>query len=361
MKKICRYFCLILCFILLGCNSNVESSAIPPIMPAPSKMHGPTKVSILQTPTFTTPSFFATDWMIPYSQNIEKRKVVCDNGYKLEAWSAILSMSNDNWTVYTCSPYNLAAPSSIDYSSRYTKVVKTDLSQSWTISHKNFTWSNRPDSLLATYRWSQDGKYLYLMPHISGIDGFPTSAYFRDESFLYRLDLADGNFETILNGANSFSVSPDDQLLISSQADKPATIHLANLNNGDIQQISLDFDNEVTITGVFVWNTDSTKVVFASGYSNDNGDYFDDLSATSIFLLTIKDLRIQTLLHKDYRLLVPSLEFPRVGHWIDTNTISLTSLKQGNEFLNDISLNVHTGKIMNFISPTVESKITSTP
>lgn len=362
MKKSIAFYVLLLCLTLLGCNTNGKSSLIPLVSPVATNPQFPktTETFTPQVPTSTVSPMLATqsEKMKEYSQILETRGVYCRDGYNLESWNEILFMSNETWTVFTCSPKNVNSSSTVDYSSRYTQVVNTDLSQSWTISHNNFTWSNRPDSLLSTYKWSQDGKYLYLIPHISGIDGFSTSAYFQDASSLYRLDLANGNFETLLNDVISFSLSPNDQLLICSQSDEPAVIHVLDLSSGVNQQINLD--KEASVIGAFVWDADSTKVVFASGYSNNNGDYFDNLSATSIFLLTMKDLRLQTLLHRDSRLLVPTLEFPRVGHWIDTNTISLTSLEEGNEFLNDMSLNIQTGKIMNFVTPTTESRVTPT-
>lgn len=297
--------------------------------------------------------------MAAYSQDIEKRGVSCENGYQLEAWREILLIPNDDWTVFTCTAFDLAQPSNADYGFRYTKVVKTDLSQSWIVSHKDLVWSKMHNGYLSTYRWSQDKRYLYLVPHISGIDGFPISAYFWDASNLYRLHLESGNFETILNDVRSFSLSPNDQLVISTESDKPSIIHLTNLSDAKSQQTRLG--DEVAITGIFVWNFDSTRVVFASGYENDTGAAFDDLSATSIFLLTIKNLHLQTLLQKDSRLLVPSLEFPRVGYWIDANTISLTSLKHDDEFSNDISLNIQTGEIRNLVIPTVELEMIATP
>ena len=61
---------------------------------------------------------------------------------------------------------------------------------------------------------------------------------------------------------------------------------------------------DIRAAGDFVWNEDSTQVVFAAGYGQETG-YEDDILETSIVVLTPENMQLQTILQRDERMLIP--------------------------------------------------------
>jgi hypothetical protein len=133
------------------------------------------------------------------------------------------------------------------------------------------------------------------------------------------------------------------------------------MKTGDSHNFLLD--NAISETGRYVWAPDSTEVIFASGYNieNTNENSSNDVVATSVYQLKIQNMFLKTILYKDTRSLIPNFRGKNDDCWIDANTIYVASLKPGNEFLNNISLNTQTGEVVNYSSPTITPKGTFTP
>jgi Tol biopolymer transport system component len=166
---------------------------------------------------------------------------------------------------------------------------------------------------------------------------------------LLRLNLKTGDFKTILPdqpGAYAFALSPDDQLLVYSTSEKPELIHVVNMDSGDEQQIVIE--NGIGVSGRFVWDPTSTKVVFATGFGPGGDEPRDDISSTSIYILTISYMHAQPIVYQDSRELLPWWNLYADGYWIDANTICL--LARSNAFRDwdgVFALNIQTGILTN--------------
>lgn len=286
---------------------------------------------------------------------LEARNVKCKEGFVLEQDVDILRVSNDQWTIFTCSPQpknreNIWTPGVVNYGTRYTQITKNDLSQTWIIQHNTFDYSviDRPDALMMPYRWTADGKYLYLYPrYYPGPGGFPESVYLTTLiNNLYRINLETGDFELVLrrDQFGDLEFSPNDQFLAYSEQERPDIIHIKNMENGKDLQVKL---NEAIIaSGAFVWNSNSTKVVFTIGYGKQSEDWQDDLSATAIFVLTLKYMHAQKILAKDSRTFVPHT-CSKDSYWLDEKTICLISINGEPDSWNQIfAINIETGLVV---------------
>jgi hypothetical protein len=284
---------------------------------------------------------------------LEAMNVKCKHGFVLENPARLIQELHERWILLTCSPLPISkdakwTPGVIDYGRRYTQITKKDLSQTWIIQHNTFDYSiiDRPDAMLEPYRWTTDGKYVYLYPSFyPGPGGGPDSYVLLTHiNSLYRINLEAGDFELVL-GSDQFGaleLSPNDQLLAYSEMDNPQIIHIKNMDSGNDLQIKLQEDN--FISGAFVWNSDSTKVVFTLGYRNPDG-YTNNLSGTSIFVLTPENMRVKKVLAKDSRIFIPT-ECTNNSYWLDQKTLCLYSMAEdliSRDML--ITINIETGKV----------------
>ena len=296
------------------------------------------------------------------------RGAVCIEGFELEVPIDIVLMSNDQWTVFTCSPMPESdetglTPGVVDYSTRYTQVTKTDLSQTWIIEHKQHSYlgMDRPQALMAPRRWTQDGEYVYLKSAFyPAPNGFPTSAYFRTDSNLHRLNLLTGEFETILapNTIYSYALSPNDRYLVYSRKDAPSKVKIVDLISG--REESIELDNDPFVSGSFVWNPGSTKVIFGTGEAKASNDWSDDVSKTSIFVLSISNSHIQPILVNEPRLLVPWNYFCEDTQWSDSNTVCLRSLDRQIPSYLVYTINTQTGHVIALPTPNYGPNSTAT-
>ena len=341
-------------------------AAIPTLTSTPTLTPSQTPTA---TPTFTSKqiyygtsdAFFATSKAGKYATQtstnatLEARNVKCKDGFVIEQYSDILIYSNDKWTLFTCSPISSNksdewTPGIVDYGTRYTQIIKNDLSKTWTIQHDTFDYSiiDRPDALMSPVRWTADGKYLYLHPlYYPGASGFPRSYFlYADTNNLYRINLETGEFNLFLKSDqyNDFAFSPDDKFLIYSDYEKPDMIHLRNLETNDDLQI--DLNENIVAAGAFIWDAKSTEVVFFTGYSKQSDDWQDDLSGTAIFVLTLQNVHVQKVLTRDSRLFAPNYECSDNTYWLDKNTICIQSMSDESDIWNKIfTFNIQTGAV----------------
>lgn len=276
------------------------------------------------------------------------RRVECNEGFVLERGLDLLRYSTTEWTIYTCSPKlenigDWLTPGLVDYGTRYTQLSKTDFSRTWIIRHSVFDYSiiNRPDAWLFPYRWTADGKYLYLFPQYypSG-SGYPEVVVLQSLiNDLYRINLETGQFEIILSTDQygALELSPDDQILVYSDHDKPDIIHIRDMRNGDKRQIRLD--ENIIAAGAFVWSEDSAKVVITIGYEDANGKRQGDLSETALYVLNPKNMHVQKIHPRDPRKFIPYPCFDG-KYWFDKNILCLSS----NEGFHTI--NIRTGEVL---------------
>jgi hypothetical protein len=282
------------------------------------------------------------------------RGASCLPGFELELPESVPSMPNDLWTIFTCSPQRPRVkpgetPVTVDYRTRYTKVISVDRTREWTIPHTQFYWTNRPGALLTTYRWSVDGKYLYLLWHYyPGPDGGDATIYFSitEDVALFRLHLDTGIFESVLPYAEqsyAFSLSPDNRYLAYRNPDEQTAIRIREIDTN--REIRKDLYGDYVLTGAFVWRADSQAVFFASAMKG----WEEGKAGTSIFSIAVRDMTMRMLLYNDKRILIP---FPcrdnrTLYSWSGDNYLCITSLDENSDAaLQNFLLNVRTGEVV---------------
>lgn len=309
-------FPILFFFLLVSCNSQSSNSQSSVLLTTPTLTNSPNDTATMTFTPFpyaTLPPEQATEVYFGFTAvpaTIEARGAKCKEGFTLEQGLYILDYSTDKWTLFTCSPVptnkkDMWTPGVVDYSTRYTQLIKTDFSKTWTIQHSSFDYSiiDRPDALMTPFRWTADGKYLYFYPrYYPGGSGGPEFFFLR--SFindLFRINLETGEFELFLKkdefGALAFS--PNDQFLVYSEQEKPNVVHIKNMETNEDSQIEIQED--LVAIGAFIWYPDSTKVIFFAGY----GEQRDSLASTAIFVLTPRNMQVQKVLAKDARIFGP--------------------------------------------------------
>ena len=266
-----------------------------------------------------------------YEALLQSRGVACNPSEKLEWPREIMEQSTADWTLYTCSPEaeddaERWTPGVVDYSKRYARVVKTDLSQTWTIrqADHDWPWMERPDALLYPYHWSQDGKYVYLYPMVyPAPGGFDPSSLFTTLGVLYRLNLATGDFEAYLPRTGtgySFAFSPDDAYFIYADHSEKNLVHLLELQTET--ETVYELGSEYEIAGIFAWKADSSEVVFAAGLSNWEAGQ----AGISMLKIVPENSEVQTLLYNDERQFVPVLGIAPQDSWLAEDGLEVRPL-----------------------------------
>jgi hypothetical protein len=286
---------------------------------------------------------------------LEARNAKCRDGFFMEQDVEVLRNSSDEWTLFTCSPVpkdknHYWTPGSVDYGTRYTQLIKNDLSKTWIIPHSSFDYSiiDRPDAMMLPFEWTADGKFLYLYPaYYPAGSGYPISYFFYSHiNDLYRINLETGEFRLYLkrDQFSDIAFSPDDRFLVYSEYKNSDVIHIKNLETNNDRQVELN--ENIVVAGRFVWNEESIKVVIFAGYGDDsNDDPSRDLSETSIFVLDVENMGVQKVLSKDPRIFEPSNCSDNI-FWLDENTMCLYSLLNKPEYGRSIfSFNIQTGDI----------------
>jgi hypothetical protein len=359
-------------FLLASCNSQSSITQTPsPITKSTltNSPDGTTTINFKPTHYATLSPDDATEVYFRFTAipaTIQARGAKCKEGFELEQGLYVLDASTDQWTLFTCSPVpaDRWTPGVVDFGTRYTQIIKTDLSKTWTIQHNTFDYSiiNRPDAFMGPYRWTADGKYLYLHPrYYPGSSGGPMSTLLRDyKSDLYRINLETGEFKLVLQKEkfDAISLSPNDQYLMYSQWDEPDVIHMMDTESGKDLQVKLN--ENLSASGNFVWNTESTFVIFIGGYEYKGHPSGEDVSSTSIFVLTLKNMLVQKILSEDSRAFVFSDCFNNNNYWLDEQTICLSPLNDEESGNNYFTINIKTGKVL-FLRPFLDPTATFTP
>jgi hypothetical protein len=350
-------------FLLASCDSQSFVTQTPSLVTKSTPTNLPSGTATLNfkpAPSVTLSPADATEVYFRFTAvpaTIEARGAKCKEGFALERSLYILDYSTNQWTVFTCSPIpanrkDMWTPGFVDFGTRYTQLIKTDFSQTWTIQHNEFNYSviNRPDAMLIPKRWTFDGNDVYLAPkRYPGRDYFNAYGYFYDDEELLRLNLNSGKLETILpyaEGGYSYSLSPNDQFLAYSLLSEKKIVHIKNMDTGVEQRIELNGD--YALTGMFAWSPDGTRLYFASAL---NG-WDDGIISTSLFGLTIKDKHLQAILNRDSRFIVPSprWENKKAIYWTNENYLYIDSLNS-TEFFNSLALDVQSGKVIVLATP----------
>jgi len=350
--------------LMAACSGsmNVVPSISPSKEPSPTTRATQAVVATSDPLHASTPTFAPGDaavWAEFRSRQatLEARHVECPGGYRLELPTLVDEMSSAAWTIFTCSPEPQDSstrwtPGAVDYGLRFTEIIRTDGSTNWKIMHSQFAWSNRPDAMLSTYRWSQDGQYLYAKPAVypSG-DGYLPRDLFTDGSALYQVDLKSGHLAAVLPYTGrlyGYSLSPNDGLLAYSVPDEHRVVHIMDVASG--LEMSVHVGEEYDIVGAFAWTEDSTNIFFAAGLQG----WEDYESGTSIFRLNVKTKHLQTFRVNDPRMFVPypTWDGRAIRVWASPNLLFVRSLVEGSkEYYEEWAMNIETGAMYQLSTP----------
>lgn len=345
-KRIALFIICICILFIVSCLSKDNTSTVDFISTLPISSIAVTSTQTLHPSLATNIAFEATlDSSISATNTV--RGVTCPELYQLSYPRRISSNSNDNWTVFTCSigKVNLAQEQEEVIFDTYVKSI--DGKETWIISHESSIWENQKSIQLTTYSWSRDGKYLYLTPILeTGGSGIYTPGYFWDNYSFYRLDLTNGKIQNLLSYKGkkfltgySFSLSPSEQYLAYSEFGNKL-VHIRDLYSGE--EILFDIEGDYLLSGIFVWHNNSSSLVFASAM---NG-WEDGNDGISIYKISIKDLRLERILSRDKRLLIPYLEYETNNYWVNENLLYVTSLNYlSYEYFSKLVLDVKTGSV----------------
>ena len=125
------------------------------------------------------------------------------------------------------------------------------------------------------------------------------------------------------------------------------------------KDLQVKLNTEIVVSGSFVWNPEGTKVVFAVAYGKKSDERRDDISSTSIFVLTPRCMHAQMILAEDTRLLIPWSCEDKI--WLDANTIYLRALSDKfAEGENIFTIDIQSGSVKKFSTPAPEFNATST-
>lgn len=247
----------------------------------------------------------------------------------------------DNMIEYsTDEQWILANCESTTQESKYVRVFRVDGMASWTIKLDIFPWikQNDPLSGLLSFRWTNDGKYVYLRPAACCFDATNHGVFVTDYG-LYLLNLETGELSVLISDENndlspfSVSISLDEKYLVYVDlADKPNILNISNLQTREEETIELD--GHYSDVGTFVWTLDNSKLIFTA--------VFDGWSSASLYSLEMSSLTLNTVIDTDKRLLFPTSKWGYQGNWSfwkDQNTLFLS------EFVNPQgwAVNIETG------------------
>ena len=178
---------------------------------------------------------------------------------------------------------------------------------------------NYEEGIISPAHWSNDGRYLYIAANPGG-DGGP-QPYLNYHSALVRINLENGTWKDI-GVAGSSQFSPNDKFIIYSNRNNQ--VRLRNLQTGQ-EQIYFAQENYMYF-GIFVWSSDSKRIVFAATPENWE-------SNKSKFALLMIDLESEKIL----QLYESSFPFYYPVNWPETNKVILNKFNDFGEWVLDLS------------------------
>lgn len=167
----------------------------------------------------------------------------------------------------------------------------------WCIYYADFEDITGCDCYMDIVHWSQDGRYLYIMPRMAADGG---SAWFWEgSSHLIRMDLENGTWvDTGMGTAHSFS--PGDRYIAFRRGNE-LVVHEFLTGEERIFVVP----EEYTEFGQLVWSPDTSQIMFVASTVEELLDYERDPAGLSLFLLDVTSMQAHMILEKDERFLFP--------------------------------------------------------
>lgn len=162
----------------------------------------------------------------------------------------------------------------------------------------------------AIYRWSADGRFLYFTNKLA-VDGCPV---FVNGTDLYRLNLADGTVETVLDTGLTWNIglSPDETKLAYTYAnDQGMVLELLDLLNGTKASVMVVEDSVWLQGGAIVWSPDGSQLALSVAHDPCSGNW-----THSIIQVDVAAMTAVSLLEKDDRRFVTTA-------WLEPQTLRL--------------------------------------
>ncbi len=289
------------------------------------------------TPSFT-PTTRPTPTFEPAQATVEAAIDSCD-GRSLQKYVRARELSSGGeWIAVVCGDNGI-----------YTKVSYQRSEIVWNLPALDLDESILgPEWFLEPYRWSNDGRYLYLMPSVLGFSDCP-SCFPIDGFGLFRMNLLTGKLETWFEPTHegyNFSFSPDERFFVYSDPDDLHVVRIRNQDSG--KESALRFKEKYVDFGRFVWTTESSELLIVTGMGG-----YQLLSLNSGYSLLLYDLRdgsLKILIDNDPRQLIPASKDYSArpnGPWLSNEVLLLVESRSDATWM----LNIRTGKLLPYVNP----------
>jgi hypothetical protein len=212
----------------------------------------------------------------------------------------------------------------------FTKIVEVATSKEWIISFADTSGKHLnpesygdgiPKGMLAPYKWSKDGQYLYLGVHAYDYGGpgpeLPTTI----SNGLLRLDLSNGILEDFFpyNAAIEFQFSPDDKYLAAARG----SIEILDLESG--KEFDLLIPDDYFDLGFIDWSPDSKKLVF----STVKELWYEQNDGFTLYLYDFESRSLKKIIEDD-------MNFLSDHKWISNTVFESVNFFENNRFQYDI-------------------------
>lgn len=205
------------------------------------------------------------------------------------------------------------------------RIIGVDNEKEWEVTFPELTGTPGGGTVSVAH-WSQDGRYVYIVPRQDGADGGYEWFWGWKGTKLIRLDLQTGTRIDTKMG-HAFSFSPDDNYLAYR---RDQGIHIHDLPTGQEKVVPVKYSE----FGRFTWSPDSQKILFVA--TPNETDLEKRENGFTALLLDTKTQTIQTVFENNTEFLYPV-------EWKDMNNVILEKLFEG--FGEQYNFDMNTGVI----------------
>ncbi len=253
----------------------------------------------------------------------------------------------------------------------YTSITNREKTRTWNIDYDRLDWAKKTGLCLYPYRWTDDGRGVYLTPHVyQEVDGPLPADLYKFDIALYYLDLSNGRLSELLpvverDPANdswdastysgsvflsyTFWLSPDGKKFAFTLENRDNELEIRTVNNKTLDVVTLRPD-QAGVYGLF-WNRESDEVIFSTlpPYSEDDTGQTTicKYSLTSGKLTTILESNPNNFITAGYHWTGEDADF-----WYDKSNIWIEPLSWESDLARQhIIMNIHTGEISIISTP----------
>jgi len=226
----------------------------------------------------------------------------------------------------------------------YTKVTRFDTTRDWHIPAIDNGADENGEPFNSTYykfyRWSADGKHVYLSQYSCCIDS--PELRFVEGFGLYRFNLQTGLFDAEYDN-NSYLLSPSEKYIAFAEKKNAFVVYVRNMQS--LEQDVLSLKGNYTNVGIFSWSPREEFLVFVAG----EGDWYEGAAGGfSVFSYDINTRQLKLLIDNDPRFLFPAGSDRVQNAWLDEKTVILAQSFNDQKYW---TLNVRTGELVPYQLP----------